>query len=102
MSYREAPGFVRLHFGDAWGFNITQFTEERMKAAAMKLQKKHPRKDWGKDPGSAGAPFLIAEDVTAYFGMAVPLMWVSIALLGVGLIDRLAIVADLKKEGEED
>lgn len=102
MSYKEAPGFVRLHFGDAWGFNITQFEDKHMKAGALAVQQKHPRSDWGGIPGSPEMPFVIAENVTTYVGMAVPLLWVSIALMGAGCIDRLAVVAEAKKKHSGD
>lgn len=84
------------HFGEGWGFNITHFQDTEMKNGAMRVRAKHPRADWGEEPGGLSQPFVIAEDWGEYFGYAVPLCWVSCALLAVGFIDRLAQLANFK------
>jgi hypothetical protein len=93
--WREFEAVPR--FGANWGFNITKFKVATMKKAAKTVQDRHPRDDWGPEAGSSDAPFVIMEDFTAYFGSAIPLLWVSVALLSVGFKERLAQMADFKR-----
>lgn len=81
-----------MGFGESWGFNITQFSDEEMRASVAMVMIKSPRANWGALAGTADMPFVITEDFGDYFGHAVIYMWVSVALAIIGLIDRLLVL----------
>eukprot|EP00746_Dinoflagellata_sp_MGD_P087200 gnl/MRDRNA2_/MRDRNA2_34612_c0_seq1.p1 gnl/MRDRNA2_/MRDRNA2_34612_c0~~gnl/MRDRNA2_/MRDRNA2_34612_c0_seq1.p1 ORF type:complete len:428 (-),score=49.09 gnl/MRDRNA2_/MRDRNA2_34612_c0_seq1:91-1374(-) len=91
------PPASHLHFGEAWGYNITMFDPAHMRQAALAVQQKFPRDNWGPTPGSASVPFVIPESVEEYTGAAITILWVSAALLLMGTIDRCAQFAESRR-----
>lgn len=81
--------------GEFWGYNITHASRTEMSNGVQELQRSFTGVNL---TAPADAPFVIAENVREYFGVAYPLLYVTFTLLGVGLLDRIVAVFDYRIE----
>eukprot|EP00931_Biecheleriopsis_adriatica_P053893 TRINITY_DN31654_c0_g1_i2.p1 TRINITY_DN31654_c0_g1~~TRINITY_DN31654_c0_g1_i2.p1 ORF type:complete len:520 (+),score=80.23 TRINITY_DN31654_c0_g1_i2:85-1644(+) len=72
-------------FGSAWGYNITHFHPTNMLHARNQARKHFASIDLGHEVNDT---FVVAEAVDEYFGPAYPYFWITVTLLGLGLVDR--------------
>jgi len=87
----SAYSFMPEWFGRSWGFNITHFNHNQMLAAIQEVTRKHPGKNL---TGWQNPTIVVAEDLRASFGIAYSTLWVVMALLAMGLMERLVVMAD--------